>query len=164
MVRDVASVLLKASGAARSRPRGSDHLGRRVACGPPRRMGSSRPQPLGTPPGGVGITSVVGGVRPSLASVPPPSSMPADLEVRQALDSEVRTLVQKGAVEGVRYASFPGFYDLLFTFLKASGGQRPVLALFTSQGFPSESLASGWRRCRTFGQRFVLGTGGPPST
>ena len=111
-----------------------------------------------------GFRLLWGGVRPTLSSVPPPFCMPADLEVRQALDGEVRTLVQKGAVEGVRYASFPGFYDLLFTFLKASGGQRPVLALFTSQGFPSESLASGWRRCRTFGQRFVLEIGGPPST
>ena len=76
-----------------------------------------------------GLRLLWGVVRPTLSSVPPPFYMPADLEVRQALDGEVRTLVQKGAVERVRYTSSQGFYNRLFTVLKASGGQRPVLAL-----------------------------------
>ena len=76
-----------------------------------------------------GFRLLWGEERPTLTSVPPPFSMPANLEVRQALDGEVRTLLQKGAVERVRNTSSPGFYSRLFTVPKASGGLRPVLDL-----------------------------------
>ena len=49
----------------------------------------------------------------------------------EALDSEVRNLVKKGAVQVVHNHKSPGFYGRLFVVPKASGGWRPVLDLST---------------------------------
>ena len=69
-------------------------------------------------------------MRPPLLASPPPSIRPpAATEAAEVLHSEVRSLLQKGAVELLHPPVSPGFYARLFCVPKASGGWRPVLDL-----------------------------------
>ena len=47
----------------------------------------------------------------------------------EALDLDVCSLIEKGAVEEVLTRGSPGFYSRLFAVPKSSGGWRPVLDL-----------------------------------
>lgn len=68
--------------------------------------------------------------RPPLLSSPPPSIRPpAAPEAAEALEGEVASLLQKGAVELLHPPVAPGFYARLFCVPKSSGGWRPVLDL-----------------------------------
>ena len=63
-----------------------------------------------------------------MASPPRSFPLPRDPEAEAALEAEVASLVEKGAVE--RLSSAPaGFYGRLFTVPKVTGGYRPVLDL-----------------------------------
>ena len=59
---------------------------------------------------------------------PPTFRPPQDSQAWEALDSEVSSLLSKGAVEEADPNS-PGFYGRLFVVPKSSGGLRPVLDL-----------------------------------
>lgn len=68
--------------------------------------------------------------RPPLLASPPPSIRPpAAPEAAEALEGEVASLLQKGAVELLHPPVSPGFYARLFCVPKTSGGWRPVLDL-----------------------------------
>ena len=60
-------------------------------------------------------------------SIPYPSYSPSSIRGK-ALDAEVLSLVEKGAVELAPLPS-PGFYSCLFVVMKASGSWRPVIDL-----------------------------------
>ena len=65
---------------------------------------------------------------PPTATPPRSFPPPREPEAEAALEAEVGSLVEKGAVE--RLSSAPaGFYGRLFTVPKATGGYRPVLDL-----------------------------------
>ena len=75
---------------------------------------------------------------PALLRNPPPFRPPASPESRLILDSEVRTLLSKRAIEPVSTSSSPGFYCRLFTVPKRTGGFRPVLDLSALNRFLSK--------------------------
>ena len=71
---------------------------------------------------------------PSLSSVPltMPSYSPTSVK-GQALEKELGSLLQKGAIEPAPPG--PGFYSRMFVVSKASGGWRPIIDLSTLNTF-----------------------------
>ena len=65
----------------------------------------------------------------SVEPIPFPSYGPNSIR-DQALEKDLQSLVQKGAVELTPLPS-PGFYSRLFVVMKASGSWRPVIDLST---------------------------------
>ena len=88
------------------------------------------------------VTTIRRGYRlPFLESPPPLSPVPREFPTYRgdplrslALEEQVQTLVEKGALEVVSDPS-PGFYSRLFLVEKASGGWRPVIDLSPLNGF-----------------------------
>ena len=68
---------------------------------------------------------------PPLAAepIPFPSYSPTSIKGK-ALEKEVQSLVEKGAVELAPLPS-PGFYSRVFVVMKTSGSWRPVIDLST---------------------------------
>merc|ERR1712035_276541 len=82
---------------------------------------------------------------PFLESPPPLSPVPREFPTyrgdplrSQALEDQVKTLVEKEALEVVSDPS-PGFYSRLFLVEKASGGWRPVIDLSPLNGFLAQT-------------------------
>ncbi|XP_070183308.1 uncharacterized protein [Littorina saxatilis] len=69
------------------------------------------------------------GDKAPLTRCPPAFKPPFSQEAKAVLQSEVASLIEKGAVEAVSDHSSPGFYGRLFAVPKASGAWRPVLDL-----------------------------------
>ncbi|KAK7092033.1 hypothetical protein V1264_009642 [Littorina saxatilis] len=69
------------------------------------------------------------GDKAPLTRRPPAFKPPFSQEARAVLQSEVASLLEKGAVEAVSDHRSPGFYGRLFAVPKASGAWRPVLDL-----------------------------------
>lgn len=69
-----------------------------------------------------------------LRSSPIPSRLPASSAAREALHSEILSLLAKGAIEEVPLSS-PGFYGRIFVVPKTLGGFRPVLDLSALNAF-----------------------------
>ena len=68
---------------------------------------------------------------PPLAAEPIPFSSYSPTSIRgKALEKEVQSLVEKGALELAPLPS-PGFYSRVFVVMKASGSWRPVIDLST---------------------------------
>ena len=68
-------------------------------------------------------------VVPTLSKEPIPFPLYSPSSIRgKALNAEVLSLVEKGAVELAPLPS-PGFYSRLFVVMKASGSWRPVIDL-----------------------------------
>ena len=65
----------------------------------------------------------------SAEPIPFPSYSPTSIRGK-ALEKEVQSLVQKGAVKLAPLPS-PGFYSRVFVVMKASGSWRPVIDLST---------------------------------
>ena len=94
-------------------------------------------------------------LKPPLAAepIPFPSYSPSSIRGK-ALEKEVQSLVEKGAVELAPLPS-PGFYSRIFVVMKASGSWRPVIDLSTlnlrvrKTPFKMETLQSVLRSVRS---------------
>ena len=74
-------------------------------------------------------------VKPPLSPSPMAFPPPREEAAIEALDSEVRSLLKKGAIEKISSPTSPGFYGRIFVVPKSSGGWRPVLDLSTLNSF-----------------------------
>ena len=76
-----------------------------------------------------GYRLVWGETKAPLITAPVSFPLPVLPQAKAVLDSEVETLLDKGAISLVQNCSTPGFYCRLFTVPKHTWGFRPVLDL-----------------------------------
>ena len=67
--------------------------------------------------------------KPALLRAPVLFPLPPSQEEQSIIDTEIKEMLSKGAIELVSSPSSPGFYSRIFTIPKASGGFRPILDL-----------------------------------